>query len=81
MMPGVVAIAIALIPGAGAKLSGCRTDDDCSLNGVCGATGCACDPAWKGVSTVTAFSSNTMFAILQPRLLAFGPLRDVIDDP
>ena len=27
---------------------GCRSDDDCSLNGKCGAGQCACRPAWKG---------------------------------
>ena len=27
----------------------CRSDDDCSLNGQCGASGeCACRPAWRG---------------------------------
>lgn len=34
---------------AAAVAGGCRTAEDCSLNGECGAEGvCACDPGWQG---------------------------------
>ena len=33
--------------GFGAKGS-CRTDDDCSLLGVCSGGRCECDPGWRG---------------------------------
>ena len=33
-----------------AVAAACVTDDDCSLNGLCDATVCACDAAWAGAS-------------------------------
>ena len=42
------AVLFALLSSARALAAACRTDLDCSLNGVCGADGaCACDAPWK----------------------------------
>jgi len=37
-------MALATLAGAIA----CSTDRDCSLNGVCSAGACSCDPGWDG---------------------------------
>jgi hypothetical protein len=33
---------------AAAPAASCKTDADCSLNGICHAGGCVCDVAWTG---------------------------------
>lgn len=42
-----VAAAGAAASGSHVK-SGCKSDSDCSLNGLCQHGKCACDPAWTG---------------------------------
>jgi hypothetical protein len=33
--------------------SGCKTDNDCQLNGVCLSGACECDDAWQGSDCCT----------------------------
>lgn len=39
---------LAAAAASAAAGSGCRTDDDCQLNGVCNGGSCRCDPGWMG---------------------------------
>lgn len=36
------------VPQLAAELSVCKTDLDCSLNGVCTGSSCVCDSPWAG---------------------------------
>lgn len=63
--PGPAAVVLAVIAAAASvcvvtvdaesvtRHSGCKSDADCSLNGVCTSGQCACDPAWTGDSCAT----------------------------
>ena len=44
MSPLLVVAMVAIAASA----AGCKTDLDCSLNGVCAAARCVCDPPWTG---------------------------------
>jgi hypothetical protein len=44
-----LAVALALTVVADlAAAAGCKTNKDCSLNGVCTSGACVCDAAWEG---------------------------------
>ena len=67
-----------------AVVAGCTTDLDCSLNGVCTNTACACDAPWGGASCgVLQFSPAPTVAAYgeSPNVTSWGGTPLLGDEP
>ena len=64
-----VALLLTVASASAKSGGGCKTDLDCSLNGVCRARACVCDPAWKG--------SRGICLVVAPQAPSFARRRDM----
>jgi len=71
---------VALFYGVVASASACKSNSDCSLNGICTSGACVCDKPWKGVSCgtmgykVTPAGGKNLYNTSDPRNTWNGPI-------
>ena len=81
MQPSPLSLLLLLLAAAGPAAGGgggCRTDEDCSLLGVCRSDGsCVCDPPWRGPACATLAVGPTQpggaYGV-EPRVASWGGL-------
>jgi len=73
-------LSLLLVATALSAVAGCKTDMDCSLNGVCTSAACVCDKPWIGTACttlaykVTPASGKNLYNNSDPRNTWNGPI-------